>query len=139
MSIFLKKLKWFYIFSIVLALILSNPLFNIGNSFAISIPEEIKVSKKFMKMIKDREMILKDPIANHLVTQVGNHILSFLPIQPFDYSFYIVDDSVFNAFASPAANIFVYRGLITSLDSIDELAGIIGHEIAHAASRHVSE
>ncbi|MCK5348584.1 MAG: M48 family metalloprotease, partial [Desulfobacula sp.] len=46
---------------------------------------------------------------------------------------------VFNAFASPGANIFVYRGLITSLDSIDELAGIIGHEIAHAVSRHVSE
>lgn len=84
-------------------------------------------------------MILKDPIAGHMVTQIGNHILTFLPPQPFDYSFYIVDDDVFNAFASPAANIFAYRGLITALDSIDELAGIIAHEIAHAASRHVSE
>ena len=84
-------------------------------------------------------MILNDPIANHMVNKVGNHILSFLPPQPFDYSFYIVDADVFNAFASPGANIFAYRGLITALDSIDELAGIIGHEIAHAASRHVSE
>ncbi len=131
----IKKIKWFYILSSILVIFLSD----LSNSFAISIPEEIKVSKKFMKMIKDRQMILNDPIANHLVTQVGNHILSFLPDQPFNYSFYIVDDKVFNAFASPAANIFVYRGLITSLDTIDELAGIIGHEIAHAASRHVSE
>jgi len=84
-------------------------------------------------------MILNDPIANHMVTRVGNHIASFLPPQPFNYSFYIVDADVFNAFATPAANIFVYRGLITALDTIDELAGIIGHEIAHAASRHVAE
>ena len=92
-----------------------------------------------MAMIEKRQMILHDPITDHMITEVGNHILSFLPPQPFDYSFYLVNDSVFNAFASPAANIFVYRGLITSLDSIDELAGIIGHEIAHAVSRHVSE
>jgi len=112
----------------------------IGNScFAISIPEEKKVAKEFMEMVKQRQMILNDPIAAHMVSEVGNHILSFLSPQPFDYSFYVVDDDVFNAFASPAANIFVYRGLITALDSIDELAGIIGHEIAHAVSRHVSE
>ena len=113
--------------------------FTVNKSLAISIPEEKKVAKKFMKMIQEKQMILNDPIAAHMVTQVGNHILTFLPPQPFDYSFYIVDDDVFNAFASPGANIFVYRGLITSLDSIDELAGIIGHEIAHAVSRHVSE
>jgi predicted Zn-dependent protease len=131
----MKLFKYFFIF-LNLLFFLS---FSLNSSFAISIPEEKKVAEKFMKMVEDRQMILNDPIANHMVTQVGNHILSFLPPQPFDYSFYIVDDDVFNAFASPGANIFAYRGLITALDSIDELAGIIGHEIAHAASRHVSE
>lgn len=126
----------FYPFFFSFLLIFS---FNLSNSFAISIPKEKEVAKKFMKMIKEKQMIMNDPIASHMVSQVGDHILSFLPPQPFDYSFYVVDDDVFNAFASPAANIFIYRGLITSLDSIDELAGIIGHEIAHAASRHVSE
>lgn len=128
-STFLKSFFFSFIFV----------LFCIVNTFAISIPEEKEVGEKFMKMIKKEQIILKDPIANHMVNQVGQHILSSLPPQPFDYAFYIVDDDVFNAFASPAANIFVYRGLITSLDSVDELAGIIGHEIAHAQSRHVSE
>ncbi|WP_300459332.1 M48 family metallopeptidase [Desulfobacula sp.] len=113
--------------------------FSVNSSLAISIPEENKAAEKFMEMVNNRHMILNDPIANHMITQVGRHILSFLPPQPFDYSFYIVDEDVFNAFASAGANIFAYRGLITSLDSIDELAGIIGHEIAHAVSRHVSE
>lgn len=122
------------IFILVLTLLLTAV-----SSHAISIPEEREVAKDFMKMIKDKNMILKDPVSAHMVNQVGRHILSFLPPQPFDYSFYVIDDDVFNAFASPAANIFFYRGLITSLDNIDELAGIMAHEIAHAASRHVSE
>ena len=131
----MKSCKYFFIFFALLFFF----SFSLNTSFAISIPEEKKIAKKFIKMIQKNQMILNDPIANHMVTQVGNHILSLLPPQPFDYSFYIVNDDVFNAFASPGANIFVYRGLITALDSIDELAGIIGHEIAHAASRHVSE
>ncbi len=131
-------MKPFKYFSVFLSLLFFFS-FSLNNSFAISIPEEKKVGEKFMQMVQKQRMILTDPIANHMVTRVGNHLLSFLPPQPFDYSFYIVDDDVFNAFASPAANIFAYRGLITDLDSIDELAGIIGHEIAHAASRHVSE
>jgi predicted Zn-dependent protease len=131
----MKKFKHFSIF-FSLAFFL---LFSLNTSFAISIPKEKEIAKDFMKMVRERDMILNDPIANHMLTRVGSHILSFLPLQPFEYSFYIINDSVFNAFASPGANIFAYRGMITTLDSIDELAGIIGHEIAHAASRHVSE
>jgi beta-barrel assembly-enhancing protease len=108
-------------------------------SFAISIPDEKKLADQFMKMMRDEKVILDDPAANHLINTVGQHILTRLPPQPFTYSFYLVDDDTFNAFASPGANIFIHRGLITALSTTDELAGILGHEIAHAASRHVSE
>ena len=132
-------MKNFKITFIIFAFFILFSLFFAHNSFAISIPNEKKLGKKFMEMVKKQDMILNDPIVDHMVTKAGNHILSFLPPQPFEFSFYVINDDIFNAFASPGANIFVYRGLITSLDSIDELAGIIAHEIAHAASRHVSE
>ncbi len=41
-----------------------------------------------------------------------------------------------NAFVTPGGYIFVYTGLIKFLDSEDQLAGVLGHEIAHAAKRH---
>ena len=41
-----------------------------------------------------------------------------------------------NAFATPGGYIYVYTGLIKFLDSEDELAGVMGHEIAHADQRH---
>lgn len=50
----------------------------------------------------------------------------------------IHDDDVLNAFATPGGFIYVYTGLIRYLDSEDHLAGVIGHEIAHADLRHGS-
>ena len=110
-----------------------------SHTLAISIPEELKLADEFMQMIDQQQVILDDPVAAHLIDTVGRHILAQLPPQPFNYAFYLIDDGTFNAFASPGANIFVHRGLITALSSTDELAGILAHEIAHAVSRHVSQ
>ncbi|HBF19579.1 MAG: peptidase M48 [Owenweeksia sp.] len=48
------------------------------------------------------------------------------------------DDNVLNAFATPGGYIYVYTGLIKYLDNPDALAGVLGHEIAHADLRHTS-
>ncbi len=48
----------------------------------------------------------------------------------------IHDDNVLNAFAAPGGFIYVYTGLIKYLESEDQLAGVLGHEIAHADKRH---
>lgn len=112
---------------------------SVSTASAISIPDEQKLGKEFMKMIQDQGLILHDPVINHLINTVGNHILRGVPPQPFHYDFYLINDDSFNAFASPSANIFIHRGLFASLDTIDEFAGIMAHEISHAVSRHVSQ
>jgi predicted Zn-dependent protease len=48
----------------------------------------------------------------------------------------IENDTVLNAFATPGGYIYVYTGLIKYLDKEDDLAGVMGHEIAHADKRH---
>jgi predicted Zn-dependent protease len=48
----------------------------------------------------------------------------------------IHDDSTLNAFCTPGGYIYVYTGLMKYLDSEDQLAGVLGHEIAHADMRH---
>jgi predicted Zn-dependent protease len=55
----------------------------------------------------------------------------------FAWEVYIIDDDqTLNAFCTPGGYIYVYTGLINFLDSEDELMGVMGHEIAHAAMRH---
>ena len=58
----------------------------------------------------------------------------------FTWELFIVhDDNVQNAFCTPGGYIYVYTGLIKYLDNATSLAGVMGHEIAHADKRHSTE
>jgi beta-barrel assembly-enhancing protease len=48
----------------------------------------------------------------------------------------IQDDKTMNAFCTPGGYIYVYTGLMKAVDNEATLAGVIGHEIAHAERRH---
>jgi predicted Zn-dependent protease len=57
--------------------------------------------------------------------------------EEFAWELYIIhDDNVLNAFATPGGYIYIYTGLIKYLDTADDLAGVMGHELAHADERH---
>jgi Zn-dependent protease with chaperone function len=61
-------------------------------------------------------------------------------VEEFDWELYIIeDDEVLNAFCAPGGYIYVYTGLIKFLEHEDELAGVMGHEIAHADLRHSTQ
>ncbi|GAB3237233.1 hypothetical protein GCM10027346_28560 [Hymenobacter seoulensis] len=51
----------------------------------------------------------------------------------------IKDDNIQNAFATPGGHIYVFSGLIKFLDNENQLAGVLGHEIAHADRRHSTQ
>lgn len=58
----------------------------------------------------------------------------------FVWKLYLVhDDNVQNAFCTPGGYIYVYTGLIHYLDNASSLAGVIGHEMAHADRRHSTQ
>jgi predicted Zn-dependent protease len=54
----------------------------------------------------------------------------------FDWECKLIDDDVLNAFCAPGGYIYVYTGLIKYLDNEAQFAGVLGHEMAHAARRH---
>lgn len=57
--------------------------------------------------------------------------------EEFAWEIHIIhNDEVLNAFATPGGYIYVYTGLIKFLDKADDLAGVMGHEIAHSDRRH---
>ena len=51
----------------------------------------------------------------------------------------INDDNVVNAFCTPGGYIYIYTGLIRYLDDEAQLAGVLGHEMAHADLRHTTD
>lgn len=78
----------------------------------------------------------------HLRDLVGRLVNSpeirYRDIFSYDQVKIIHDDEVLNAFCAPGGYIYVYSGLMRYLDTEDHLAGVLGHEIAHAELRHSS-
>ncbi|MBM7036982.1 M48 family metallopeptidase [Vibrio ulleungensis] len=70
------------------------------------------------------------------VSAVGQRLVSHLGEQPFEFEFHVVDDPMPNAFALPGGYIYITRGLLMLMNTEDELAGVLGHEISHVTQRH---
>lgn len=70
------------------------------------------------------------------VSTVGNRLVEQLGPTPYTFRFAIVDQFEPNAFATPGGFIYVSRGLLAQMNSEDELAGVLAHEISHVTQRH---
>ncbi|GJQ20578.1 MAG: peptidase M48 [Bacteroidia bacterium] len=100
------------------------------------IDEEIRKSPEEYPILQGR------PDVKAYVAEIGQKILRSPLIEKrdrFAYVFEIIrDDSTVNAFCTPGGYIYVYTGLLKFLDNEAALAGVIGHEIAHAERRHAT-
>jgi predicted Zn-dependent protease len=72
------------------------------------------------------------------VQAVGARLARNAPGFRYDYEFEIADQGAPNAFALPGGRVYVSRGALALTASEDELANVLGHEIAHVASRHAA-
>lgn len=121
------------------ALIIMGGTLSSQSAFGITLQEEEELSREFIKVVLAHYEIVDDPLIANYVNEIGNKILSVLPPQPFSYHFYVIKEDVYNAFAIPGGHIFINSGLFEAMDSEEELAGILSHEIAHVVCRHISQ
>ena len=107
--------------------------------FGLTVSEEEKMARSFLGVIFKHYEVIEDPTVVNYVNKIGNRIVSRLKESLFHYRFYVINTHTYNAFAIPAGYIFINSGLIMAMDNEDQLAGILGHEIAHVNARHISE
>lgn len=110
----------------------------IVESVATSIPvtweqeisEEMLASATAGKNIVEDELILAElaKITDPLVAKVDN--------KDFKFSFTIIEDPTLNAYALPGGAIVIHSGLIMEADHVNEVAGVLAHEISHVTRRH---
>ncbi|PIB37072.1 hypothetical protein BFP72_17505 [Reichenbachiella sp. 5M10] len=80
--------------------------------------------------------LYEDEALNRYVDEVGQRLIAALNHTYFDYEFAIIDDPTPNAFALPGGYIYVTRGLLALVQSVDELACVLSHEVIHVDERH---
>lgn len=106
---------------------------------ALTPSQEEELAREFLQVAARHFQFIDDPLIEDYVDQVGQKLVAVLPTQPFSYQFHVLKADVYNAFAIPAGHIFINSGLLAAMETEDELAGILGHEIAHGVSRHISD
>lgn len=108
-----------------------KPGFNI-----FSAEQDVEIGKQSAVQAERQLPVLGYSSAERYVDAIGRRLAAVAPGPKFPYSFKVVNAADINAFALPGGPIYVTRGLIESVPSEPELAGVIAHEIAHVALRH---
>lgn len=95
-----------------------------------------EMGKKEAANVAQAMGLVEDAELNAYVTAIGDRLAANADDPDTEYVFHIVDTPEPNAFALPGGYIFVSRGLLTLVNSEDQLAGVIGHEIGHVKKNH---
>ena len=115
-----------------------NPVTGRTQLMLVSEEEEFRIGQEVDKQVRDEMGVyLEDPELRSLVKEVGGKISqNTARAKNLNYRFEIVDAPDFNAFALPGGFVYVHRGLLEKVNSVDELASVLGHEIGHVDARH---
>jgi len=80
--------------------------------------------------------MLRDTVVAQFVTTLGRSLTSGTAGENTNWRFTVVNIALVNAAALPGGYVYVTRGLIEQSDSLDELAGVMAHEIGHVIRHH---
>lgn len=100
--------------------------------------EETRISREFRREARKQLPFVTNPEVERYIDRIGQRILSAMGPQPFDYRFFVIQDSQLNAFAVPGGSIFFFTGLMEKAKTTSEIAGVLGHEIIHIKGRHMA-
>jgi len=113
-----------------------NPVSNMPEVTLMTVEQEKKLGEDEAKKVDQEMGLLNDPALTAYVDAVGQRLAKESPRQDVPYQFHVVDMIEPNAFALPGGYVYVTRGLLALVNTEDELAGVVGHEIGHVAARH---
>jgi beta-barrel assembly-enhancing protease len=102
----------------------------------VSTQQEVQQGQAEVQQINTQLPIINDAEANRYINLLGDSIARLTSRGDLPWQFFIVNSADINAFAVEGGFIYVNRGLIEHASKMDQLAGVLGHEIGHVVMRH---
>jgi predicted Zn-dependent protease len=97
---------------------------------------DAKIGEVMHRQLVASGTLVKDGPVVDALGAVSQRFAPHLPGDDFTFRFEVVNDSSVNAFAAPGGLVVVHTGLFAKASSVDELAGVLSHEITHVTERH---
>jgi predicted Zn-dependent protease len=98
--------------------------------------EERQIGEEVSNRLRARFGVYQDQDVAKYVALVGTVMAQGSTKPGIDWKFIVLDSDGVNAYATPGGFVHVTRGLLGMLKDESELAGVLGHEIAHVTERH---
>lgn len=98
--------------------------------------EEITIGREVTGSILGAAPLVKDDALQQYVNKVGRWVASQSERADLPWKFGVIDSADINAFAAPGGYVLITKGLYVNLQNEAQLAGVLGHEIAHVVKKH---
>lgn len=122
---------------VLLAACATNPATGRKELNFYSEQDEIKMGQEaHEEMLSEYAVYDEKPELNAMVERIGKRIAAQSPRPNLPWTFTLLDTPMINAMALPGGYVYVTRGILERMNSEDELAGVIAHEVAHVAAKH---
>ena len=106
----------------------------------VSEQQELAMGKEaHEQVLREYGVYDEKPELNAMVDRIGHQIAASSPRPNLPWTFTLLDTPMVNAMALPGGYVYVTRGILERMNSEDELAGVMGHEVAHVAARHSAQ
>lgn len=109
---------------------------DIVQALSISYAAEREIGRAAAAQVASTFGICKDAAVTEYVRLVGNAVAAYCDRPATEFSFAVLDTDDVNAYAAPGGYIFITKGALKACKNEAELAGVLGHEIAHVTERH---
>ncbi len=104
-----------------------------------STPREVELGREAAEDIAKSVTFVDDPVRLAKLQSILDEIARVTPRPEIRYRPHLVDTPTINAFVLPGGWVYVTTGLYDTVESDDELAGVLAHEIAHNVNQHAIE
>jgi predicted Zn-dependent protease len=116
-----------------------TPVTERSQFIVISSSQEMQLGMQESSKIKQSAKISTDKALNERIASIGRRIADVSGRPDFEWEFTVIDDDTVNAFCLPGGKVFFYTGILKLTENDDQIATVMGHEIAHALARHGAE
>ena len=103
---------------------------------ALTDEEEVALGRQIIGNLLGASSLVRDEGLQAYVNRVGRWVAAQSDRPDLPWRFGVIDSDDLNAFAAPGGWVLITRGLYRMLQSEAELAGVLGHEIAHVTRKH---
>ncbi len=101
-----------------------------------SVEQDVEIGRQTSAEAEKQLPLLGDRKVDEYLNRLGRQLADKAPGAKYPYQFKAVNDTSINAFALPGGFLYINRGTIEAAENEAQLAGVVGHEIAHVALRH---